>query len=594
MTADSAQLQREVKKAEGTFKAFEKATKMVGKASRNALGIIATGAAGLVALTVETANSATELSNLSRVAGVSAEQLQKMSFGSKKLGIDQEKLADILKDTNDKIGDFLATGAGGAVDFFENIAPKVGVTAEQFRNLNSADALQLYISSLERANLSQAQMTFYMEALASDSTALIPLFRENGQLLREQADEAQRYGKVLSDLSMQELAEFQKSIDNFQARMSGLSSQLSVSFATIANDFIDAWGSMDQAADDAAGGGIKVFESSIKMISKVLIFGRGVLSAFSEHVKGVGKLLGSFREAQEAMNFSIIGDGISDFKDANIQAQIAIENAHLAWARFNGDLKSGMQGKDPVVGGGGGVNEEGGILGISSKELEAKRALLEDSFLMEHELLNRQAQDEVNILIESLSRKQITQEEFYKLAEKQRKSHADRMSQISSKSEKEDLSRQKSAFASTMAAASQHSRAMFNLYKAYKISEAIINAESAILGAFAVGAKIGGPPLGYAFGAAAAAATAINVAAIASQSFGSGGTSSGAPSAGAIPDVDTGTVDDIAAANDEPSRTLTINVEGVGDDELLSRDQLRQIIDEINEAEFSNVQIRGL
>lgn len=547
MTADSAQLQREVKKAEDTFKAFEKATKMVGKASRNALGIIATGAAGLVALTVETANSARELSNLSRVAGVSAEQLQKMSFGSKKLGIDQEKLADILKDTNDKIGDFLATGAGGAVDFFENIAPKVGVTAEQFRNLNSADALQLYISSLERANLSQAQMTFYMEALASDSTALIPLFRENGQLLREQADEAQRYGKVLSDLSMQELAEFQKSIDNFQARMSGLSSQLSVSFATIANDFIEAWGSMDQAANDAAGGGIKAFESSIKMISKVLIFGRGVLSAFSEHVKGVGELLGSFREAQEAMDFSKIGDGILDFKDANIQAQIAIENAHLAWARFNGDLTS----------------EEGGVPGMP-------------------------AMNDKNVKVSTGTLK------YYEMLEKEKRRHEKRMADIEARAQRNKLAKQKSNFEGLLSSAAQHSRAMFNIHKVYKISEALINAQSAILGAYAFGAKIGGPPLGAAFGAAAAAATAINVAAIASQSFGSGGTSSGAPSAGAIPDVDTGTVDDIAAANDEPSRTLTINVEGVGDDELLSRDQLRQIIDEINEAEFSNVQIRGL
>jgi len=80
-----------------------------------------------------------------------------------------DKVADIIKDVNDKIGDFIATGAGPMADFFENIAPKVGVTADQFARLSGQDALALYVKSLEAANLSQAEMTFYMEAIASDA-----------------------------------------------------------------------------------------------------------------------------------------------------------------------------------------------------------------------------------------------------------------------------------------------------------------------------------------------------------------------------------------------------------------------------------------
>ena len=60
-------------------------------------------------------------------------------------------------------------------DFFENIAPQVGVTADQFRKLNGADALQLYVSSLQKANVSQNDMTFYLEAIASDASYLLPL-----------------------------------------------------------------------------------------------------------------------------------------------------------------------------------------------------------------------------------------------------------------------------------------------------------------------------------------------------------------------------------------------------------------------------------
>lgn len=140
-----------------------------------------------------------ELENLSRIAGISVSDFQGMSFGAQKFGIQQDKLADILKDTNDKLGDFFQTGAGPMADFFENIAPKVGVTAEQFKNLSGAQALQLYVNSLEKANVSQAELTFYMEALASDATLLAPLLANNGEEMANLAEQAQNLGIILDD-----------------------------------------------------------------------------------------------------------------------------------------------------------------------------------------------------------------------------------------------------------------------------------------------------------------------------------------------------------------------------------------------------------
>lgn len=142
---------------------------------------------------------AREIENLSALAGVSIEGFQGMAFASQRYGISQEKLADILKDVNDKIGDFMQTGGGPMKDFFENIAPKVGVTADAFRKLNSADALQLYVSSLEKAGVSQQEMTFYMEALASDSAMLTPLLANNGEEMGKLADKARSLGIVLDE-----------------------------------------------------------------------------------------------------------------------------------------------------------------------------------------------------------------------------------------------------------------------------------------------------------------------------------------------------------------------------------------------------------
>ena len=176
-----------------------KADKGVKKFASNAIksfGAIA-GAAGLASLARSAIDLGNEITNLAKLSGTGTTQFQEFAFGARSLGIENEKLGDILKDVSDKVGDFLQTGGGPMKDFFENIAPKVGVTAEQFRNLSGKDALQLYVSSLEKANLSQSEMTFFMEAIASDATLLIPLLTENGKAAGEFAKEARNLGVIL-------------------------------------------------------------------------------------------------------------------------------------------------------------------------------------------------------------------------------------------------------------------------------------------------------------------------------------------------------------------------------------------------------------
>ena len=93
------------------------------------------GFLGFSTMAASALNLSREITNLSKVGNAGFEDFQKRAFAAKTVGVEMEKLADIFKDTGDKIGDFLQTGGGPLVDFFENIAPKVGVTAEMFRHL---------------------------------------------------------------------------------------------------------------------------------------------------------------------------------------------------------------------------------------------------------------------------------------------------------------------------------------------------------------------------------------------------------------------------------------------------------------------------
>lgn len=177
---------------------------------------MAGGITAIVAATKAITNHAKEIQNLARLSNTNTEVFQRHAHAAKSVGVQHEKLADIYKDSSDKIGDFLQTGGGPMADYFEKIAPLIGQTADEFRGLSGPDALQLYYNGLEQANLSQSEMTFYMEAIASDATLLIPLLEKAGQGFRDLGADA----NVLGEGAIEKLVKMQKKLDGYQNQIS--------------------------------------------------------------------------------------------------------------------------------------------------------------------------------------------------------------------------------------------------------------------------------------------------------------------------------------------------------------------------------------
>lgn len=119
---DSAQFQNGLKQSQSSLAAFGKKMAIVGA------GIAAAGATAFAAFD-KSAGRLGLLQDQARLAGLSAQEFKITALAVDQYGISQEKLSDILKDVNDKFGDFAATGGGPLADFFENIAPKVGLTS---------------------------------------------------------------------------------------------------------------------------------------------------------------------------------------------------------------------------------------------------------------------------------------------------------------------------------------------------------------------------------------------------------------------------------------------------------------------------------
>lgn len=189
-------------------------------------GGLATAGAAVLGWTRQLVDASAELEKFSRLSGTNEQVFQRMAAGAATVGIQQDKLADIFKDTQDKLGDFLQTGGGAMKDFFEQIAPRIGLTAKELQHLSGPEVLQRYYSALEQAGASQAEMVFYMEAIASDSSMLAPLLARNGEGFRKWGDEAQRLGAVLDADTLKAMKEVKEQSNLIQLAFQGLKNEV--------------------------------------------------------------------------------------------------------------------------------------------------------------------------------------------------------------------------------------------------------------------------------------------------------------------------------------------------------------------------------
>lgn len=300
----------------------------VGRQLDNAAKIGAGIAAGVAVAAAATFNETRKVidaqAKLADLTNSSVREFQQGAFAVSTLGVEQEKYADILKDVNDKIGDFLTTGGGPMRDFFEEIAPKVGVTAEQFRNLSGRDALQLYVSSLDKANLSQQEMTFFMEAIASDSAKLLPVFKDNGAALAEMADEADRLGLTLSEVDAAQVEAANDAITRAEAVSKGFANRLTVELApavqTVANMYRQAslesagFGSTAATAGDIASGAIGAIGDAWEAVSL----------AGDKAKKPIANITASVLEVAQQLNVFNLSERLFDVSSEEVAQRISL------------------------------------------------------------------------------------------------------------------------------------------------------------------------------------------------------------------------------------------------------------------------------
>lgn len=258
--------------------------KVIGEA----LGLaLSAAAAASVALARDLGRVAEEMQRFATLSGTSTETFQRWAAGARTVGIEQDKLADILKDMQDRVGDFMQTGGGPMADFFEQIAPRVGVTADAFARLSGPEAMQLFVNSLEKAGLSANEMVFYMEAIASDSTLLLPLLRDNGQAMGELGDRAADAGAIMGgDLLNASNAYIQASYEMDEATK-GLKNTLGEQLLPRMTEMIHAFNDFASAG----GGASAVAETMGRGFDVIAGVAQGVVASIRMVTVGIAEMV---------------------------------------------------------------------------------------------------------------------------------------------------------------------------------------------------------------------------------------------------------------------------------------------------------------
>ncbi|WP_151675953.1 transglycosylase SLT domain-containing protein [Acinetobacter soli] len=261
----------------------------------------------VIAYSEKVITAGNDIQRFAKLANASVGQFQYYAQGAETAGISIESFADKLKDMQDRIGDFQQTGGGPLADFFTNIAPRVGVTIQQFQKLSGPEALQLFYNSLEKTGKTANDITFYMESIISDSSLLIPLLEKNGQGFKYWGDAAEKAGAIMSNDMVNSLIEAKKNLQLMDLQWQGVEARLVNNVVPVLQDVAENWDQIKGVTIAVAAGLSARLVPSLILTSIQLV----QTSIFAVRA-GVG-LIGFSRSVGVATNALTLFKGVAAF-----------------------------------------------------------------------------------------------------------------------------------------------------------------------------------------------------------------------------------------------------------------------------------------
>ena len=273
LDAKTAKLDKKLKKTTKGFNDLDKKTKDTDKSFAGfektalaAAAAVTVAAAATVAAIKSAGTFAKELTVAANRADESVENMQSLAFATNTVNISLEKLGDIAKDTNEKVGEFLATGGGGFKDFVDVLglsAEEARNAAEEFQSMSGPDVLQEMVNRMEDAGISSQKMSFALEGVASDTTDLIPLLKDGGKAMKALRENFDDLNITISEADIKKITEVNQKLSEAAGIFDAESKQLIADYS----------------------------EELIKVIEATVWLGQKTSNAFSVITGGFGNLI---------------------------------------------------------------------------------------------------------------------------------------------------------------------------------------------------------------------------------------------------------------------------------------------------------------
>jgi hypothetical protein len=226
------------------------------------LGVVATAVLGLAgagtlgALVTTQAQAATEAVRYADALDMSSQEMMAWQSAAKSAGIEGGKMADILKDVSEKIGD-AAIGGGEAVEVLE----RMNLSAKDMATLSPDKQLLQIAEGLGQIG-SNSEKVQIMEALGSDLSLLLPLLDDNAKKFHELRQEAILFGEAVSEVDAQKIQIASEEIDRAGRVVAGVGRQIAITLApyvgALADEFADAAKASGGFSDELQAGMQKV------------------------------------------------------------------------------------------------------------------------------------------------------------------------------------------------------------------------------------------------------------------------------------------------------------------------------------------------
>ncbi|MBK3393747.1 hypothetical protein IQ457_07310 [Psychrobacter sp. M9-54-1] len=286
-------------------------SKISGSFAGMAIGGAIVAAGALASMAVEAAKADVQMSIMAGTANTSLKNFQVLTHAAQGLGVEQDALASILADVQEKLGEFSATGGGGAADFFEALQNNTKMTDEEITNLgktlqgkDGVEAIQVIKDKMDELGATSQEQRFVFESLAGDLGNLMGLFSDGGQILDDYGVKLTDAGVIKTEAAIDQSKILAAETMAIQTKFEGLKTQL-------VTDMIPALGTLATYFADGTEKGAD-FKDEVSEVGKAV---NGTAALIVGLAAGVG-IFSSVMQ-QFSIQAGSLGQTVEDFYNAD-------------------------------------------------------------------------------------------------------------------------------------------------------------------------------------------------------------------------------------------------------------------------------------